>query len=778
MLQLKRFFKTVLRYKTSTLLTLLSLTVAFLGIITLTLYVSFEKSFDRFHKNLESTYRLETLMYGSALPAVMSSIVAEKVPEIQSLVTIRPWSSEVSSKQQAEAKIGFSSSLIYADSTFFDVFSFDLVLGDSPTALAEPFSVVITEPLAVKVFGSANVLGETLMLNGHPYIIRGVMKEFPKNSSIRAECLASMSTLRKNDWYGASDWSEWSTFFFMTLQPGSNPSDVAQKIEAIPEVSEAVKELKKQYPDKAFVTLRPLSEIHYVSDWFVDSVNPLVVNVLALLAVVLAVMGAVNFINFSTSQAPLRAKSLAILQVLGGRKMSSRAQVVAESMLLSLVSLGIALLIHLSIYSFIESFFHIKGLGLEGRGVFVLLFILFSLIFGFLVGWYPARYITSSPIVQSVKGSVHFAGKAKVFRNVLITVQFVFTIGLLAAAITINKQLTYWHNFDIGINKEHVVYFGLSSDQKKSTQAIADELIKNSDILDYTFSSFIPGQVGMGWGREVEGQYIQVKCWPVDDRFIDFFGIKILDGRKFEKDSKADIDNFIINRKAAEKFGWSKPLEKKISGFNFMGNILGVADNINFASLKEEVEPMIFWLTHSRNDVMMLRIAPGNYTQTLSFIKDVARRFDSKSESEVKFLDDSLNTLYEKEERIGYFIVFVAFWCMLLAVTGLIGLVIFICKDRMKEIGVRRVNGATVTEIVLLINRNFLLWLAIAFAVATPIAYYAMTQWLKEFAYKTDLSWWIFGLAGFVTLVINLLTVSWLSWRAARANPVETLRYE
>ncbi|MGE0077350.1 MAG: ABC transporter permease [Bacteroidales bacterium] len=778
MLQVKRFFKTVLRYKTSTLLTLLSLVVAFLGIIVLTMYVSFERSFDKFHKNGASIYRLETLLYGSALPTVMGGIISEKVPEVESLVTLRSWNAEVSSKKQVEENVSFSSSLFYADSTFFDVFSFDLVLGDKQTALAEPFSIVIDEPLAEKVFGTVNVLGETLMLNGHPYTIKGVMKKFPRNSSFQTECLASQSTLKKNNWYGANDWAEWSSTIFAKLKSGCNPVDVAGKIESIPEVSEAVEELKSQFPDKAFVLLRPLSEIHYVSDWYADSVNPLVINVLALLAIILAVMGAVNFINFSTSQAPLRAKSLAILQVMGGNKFSSRAQVIAESMILSFVSMLIAFAIHFVVYSPIETFFHIKGLGFEGRGIFILWFILFSLVFGFIVGWYPSRYITSSPVVQSVKGRVHFAGKANVFRNILITIQFVFTIALLAAAITINKQLTYWHSFDIGINKEHVVYMKLSDDQKKSSQALADELMKNSSIVDYTYSSFIPGEVGMGWGRQVDGQFIQIKSWPVDDRFIDFFGIKILEGRKFEKDSKADVDNFIINKKAAEKFGWNNPLEKKINGFDFVGNILGVADNINFASLKEEVEPMLFWLTHSRNDVIMLRISPGNYTQTINFIKDVARKFDSKKDPEVKFLDDNLNTLYSKEERISYFIIFVAFWCMFLAITGLIGLVIFICKDRIKEIGVRKVNGATVPEIIMLVNRNFLLWLTIAFIIATPVAYYAMNEWLQNFAYKTALSWWIFGLSGIVTLLIEIFTVSWLSWRAARANPVETLRYE
>lgn len=778
MLQLKRFFKNVLRYKTSTFLTLLSLVVAFLGIIILGLYVSFEKSFDKFHDNKESIYRLETVMSGSTIPAVMSGVISGNVPEIKNIVTLRSWWAEVSSKEQAEKNESFLSSMMYADSTFFDIFSFKLIYGDKHKVLVEPFSAVICKSLALKVLGTDNAKGESIIINGHPHIVTGVMEDFPVNSSIRKECIISHSTLTKNDWYGANDWSEWSSVIFVQLQPGTNPSDIAKKIGQIPRISEALESIKKQYPNKEAVSLTSFSRIHFIPDWFVNNVNPKVINTLALLALVLAIMGAVNFINFFTSQAPLRAKSLAILQVMGGNKLSSKAQIIAESILLSVVSLIIALIIHFALYSQIESFFQIKGLSFEGRGIFILYLILFSLIFGFIVGWYPARYITSSPVVQSIKGSVHFAGKANLFRNILITVQFIFTIALLAAAITINKQLTYWHNFDIGINKEQVVYVKLSSEQSKSALPIADELMKNSSISDYTYSSFIPGEVGMGWGREVDGQYIQVKCWPVDDRFIDFFGINIIEGRKFERNSKADINNYVINKKAVEKFGWSNPMERKIDGFDFIGNVLGVSENINFASLKDEVEPMIFWLTNTRNNVIMLRIAPGNHTQTIQYIKDIIWKFDSKSEPEVKFLDDFLDTLYEKEERISYFIIFVTFWCMLLSITGLFGLVIFICRDRIKEIGIRKVNGAKIIEIVAMINRNFLIWLFIAFIIATPIAYYAMNQWLQNFAYKTPLSWWIFGLAGLITLILELIGVSLLCWRAASQNPVETLRYE
>jgi putative ABC transport system permease protein len=360
----------------------------------------------------------------------------------------------------------------------------------------------------------------------------------------------------------------------------------------------------------------------------------------------------------------------------------------------------------------------------------------------------------------------------------LITIQFVFTIALLASAFIIEKQLNFWQNFDLGINKEHVVYLNTTNVLRDHHQALADELLKNKDIVDYTYAQFIPGKLGMGWGREVEGQLIQLKCWPVDDRFLDFFGIKIAEGGNFAKGSQADINTFILNKKAVEEFGWKNPLERQIPGFDFTGQVIGVAENINFSSLKEDIVPMQFWKTDTRKNNLILRLKPGNYTQTMAFIQNTANKFDPKNQFEVKFLDDTLNDLYVKETHIAHFIEFVALWCILLAVTGLLGLIIFICRDRIKEIGIRKVNGATISEIVTMLNRDIVRWVLVAFVIATPIAYYTMRKWLENFAYKTELSWWIFALAGLLALGIALLTVSWQSWKAATRNPVEALRYE
>jgi putative ABC transport system permease protein len=777
MLRIRQVFKALMKFKISTWLTVLSLVISFMGIITLVLYVSFEKSFDRFGKDSNSVYRLETLEYDCSVPAAISDAVKDKVPGIDKLVTMTFWGGKTTTEGMMKNNTSINASLLYSSEQFFDVFPFRMEIGDKANALTEPYSVVLTKKFSKSLFGDKNPLGETVFINNEPFKVTAVMQDFPENSSFSADCVPSFSTLaKKYDW--VKTWSEWSFNIFVKLDPGKDPVAVAKTIEGLPEISEHLKDMQTKHPGQAFIKFMPLKKIHFVAEGSYSYVNPVMLNVFILLALILAVMGAVNFINFSTSQAPARAKSLSIMRVLGSRRGHAMGQIVSESVILSVISFIVALLIFSMVSSHIESLFKINGLGFSGRSWYLIVFLLFAVLFGIIAGLYPSRYITSSPLAQTIKGNIRFTGKGKVFRNGLIVLQFVFTIGLLASAFIIEKQINYWKGFDIGIKKDNVVYINTSSEIQKHYQAFADELLKNRELTDYTYSQFIPGNVQMGWGREIDGQYIQLKCWPVDERFLDFFGIQITEGRKFSRDTKADINGFILNEAAVKDFGWKDPLAKQMEGFDFKGPVIGIAKNFNFSSLKEDIGAMQFWLTDTRKNVLMLRANTGNYTQLFSYIKKTAQKFDPENPVEPRFLNDSLNKLYAKEERMGYFIEFVALWCMLLAITGLLGLVVFICRDRIKEIGIRKVNGATIPEILQLINMEFIRWVAVSFVIAVPVAWIGMHKWVETFAYKTSLNWWVFVLAGLITFLIAILTVTLQSYKAATRNPVDALRYE
>ncbi len=782
MLHIKRILKSILKYKTSSGLTLLSLIISFTGIIILTLYVSFEKSFDKFHTNADTIYRLELRGEGSWLPAKMSPVIKQNIPEIKSVTRLTSRKDYITTPALNETNTKFLSNYYFADSAFFEMFSFPLVIGNKNTVLKEPHGAIISESLSQKLFGTNNPIGQNIITENISYKVTGVMNDFPKNSSLQADCILPFTVYTaEKQYYYFDEWNEWSFNNVMMLQPGSDPNIIAAKIEKLPEIAKQIAQEKASYTGtETFVYLRPLHNFHFYNDGFLSGyTNPVVLKVLVLLIFILAVMGAVNFINFSTSQAPLRAKALSVTRVLGGRRISAMGQILAESILLALLAIFVSLLIYRLSFHFIETMFSIQGLDMSGRYIFLLLFVLFALLFGVIAGLYPSKYITSPPVAQTVKGHVSFTGKGKNLRNSLIIVQFVFTIALITSSLVIEKQLNYWRNFDIGINKEHVVYLSTTSELRQHYKAFADELMKDQNIVDYTYTQFIPGNVGMGWGREVEGQYISFKCWPIDDRFLDFFGIELTQGRKFLSGDQSDIGDFILNEKAVAEFGWEKPLERKINGFNEdVHPVVGIAKDFNFSSLKSEVPAMALWRTNERKNQLLLRLAPGNYTQVIKNIEKTAHEFDSKNQFEVRFLDDALNYLYSKEEKMARFIEFVAIWTILLSITGLLGLVIFISRDRIKEIGVRKVNGATIPEVVFLLNKDFVKWVAIAFVVATPAAFFAMQKWLENFAYKTTLSWWIFASSGLAALAIALFTVSWQSWKAAAKNPIESLRYE
>ncbi len=770
----------MLRYRLSSGLTLLSLVIAFLGVIMLSLYITYERSFDTFHTNGENTYLFSFNNKEFWVPALLADELKNGLPEIEHALVVSQWWDKYIYKDDEDLSDAVKGDFLAVSADFLKVFDFYLLQGDKETVLVEPKSVVISQDLAQKVFGEANPIGQYVNLGYRmQYKVTGVMENMPKNSAFASDALVSFSSYMQpgDDWRGAQLWSEWSFNVFLQLQEGTSKESVESKIAEHEHIANWLKIREERSGVSSFIYLMPLADLHFTSGMSYPSVNKLVVHVLLVLAIIIAIMGVVNFINFSTSQAPLRAKSISVQQIMGEKKWRSRMQIVGESVTLSFIALAIALVLHNASYVHVQNLFGISGLSLADRYVFVIWFALFALFFGVVAGLYPSRYITSVPISQAVKGKMFFSGKGKGFRQTLITVQFVFTITLIIAAFTIEKQLGYWRNFDIGINKENVIYIYTTQKIRESYQAFADELMKNAEITDYAYTQFVPGSVGMGWGREIDGQQVQLKSWPVDDRFINFFDIEIVDGRSFIE-GKGGINNFILNQKAVEKFGWEKPLEKKFPGFGFMGDIVGVAKNFNFGSLREDVEPMLFWLTDTRKNVLLLRVNTGNYTQVKEHIVETIGKFEPDADMEPIFLDDSLNKLYNKEEKLARFIEFVALWCVLLALTGLLGLTIFITRDRIKEIGIRKVNGATTLQIVAMLNRTTVFWVAIAFVIATPIAYFAMDKWLQNFAYRTQLSWWVFALAGLLALVIALLTVSWQSWLAARRNPVEALRYE
>ena len=773
---MKKIYQSIIKYPVSTVLNILSMVIAFSGIITLVLYVNYENSFDKHHTNYERIYKLQIGKDDGTLPAVLTPLLTENISDISAISPTWDRSYWMSTQKNADKDQTYHLSCMFATNDFLDIFSFDYVFGTKNGALTNNQTIVLTQSYAQKLFGNINPVGKKIFLEGQEFTCTAVIKDLPETSSFNTDCFLSFETLLQQKNSFAKDWSEWSFRVFLKLNKNNDRADVLTQINNIKRVKEIYSNVGIEEEEGLY--LQPLKDLHFSKTSYYKSVNKTVLDVLILLAIILAIMGIVNFVNLLTSQAMQRAKSFAVRRVLGGSRRSSIIQIITESLFISLFSLAIALLLHRLLFPYFEDILQIKGLSFDGREIGYLYFVIFAVIYSVVASIYPAWFITSARVSEALKGLFLFSGKGKLTRNVLLVLQFSFTIMLIIASIAIEKQINFWHNFDTGFKNENVIYLQTNENIINHKQAFTKELLSHPNIIEYTYSQHIPGQVGMTWGRVVDEQYISVTCWPIDEHFLDFFDIEIVKGRKFSNNIEVDKDKFILNQSAAKVFNWDNPLEKKIEGFGFEGSIVGVAKDVNFSSLKETVQPMQFWLTNERQNVLMLKISNGNITETIKHIKKVWNKFEPDLNVDVDFLDDSMNKLYKKEEGIAYFIEFASLWSILLSLTGLLGLSIFIARQRTKEIGIRRTNGASISEIILMLNYGFVKWILIAFTIATPISYYAINKWLENFAYKTQISCWIFLLAGVITLFISVLAVSIQTFRVARKNPVKALRYE
>ena len=776
-MKLKSIYKSITKYPLSTSLNVLSLVIAFSGIITLLLYVSYEKSFDKYNKNYERVYKVTVGKDGASVPAVMASVIRENLPHVEAISPLWHTRRLVSIPKVDEKAAVFSTSGFFAENDILDIFTFNFIYGNRENALTLPNTIVLTQSLATKLFGDKDPLGQTVNLQDEAYTCTAVVADFPDNSSISADFITSFVTYSQDPNHWTNSWEEWSFRIFLKIDNTENYSTVLANLNGIKELNDHIRD-DELNESKNSLFLLPLKELHFGTDGQYKSTNRILLDVLVLLAIILAIMGMVNFINLMTSQAMQRAKVFSIKNVLGASRGQVVSRIIFESVAISLFALAIALILHSVLSPMLENVLQIKGLAFYNRESWYFRFVFMAVVFGLIAGFYPAKFITSVDVAQSIKGGILFSGKGKTIRNLLLLIQFSFTILLIIGAIAIEKQIDYWQNFDTGIQEENIIYLPTTDAIRKHEDAFTREVLSNPNIQEYCYAQFVPGNVGMGWGRTVGKQQISLWVWPVDERFIDFFGVQIEDGRKFSSNLEADKNNFILNRAAVTEFQWQKPTERIIPGFGFEGQVIGVCKDFNYATLKNKIQPMALWLTDERHNIFFVKAGKKHIKGIIAHLKDSWYKFEKKADFDYHFLDQFSERLYEKEERIAHFIEFVALWSILLSLTGLLGLALFMARQRTKEIGIRRANGATITEIIIMLNKSFLRWILLAFVIATPIAYYAINKWMENFAYKMPLSWWIFALAGGTTLIVAIVAVSLQTFRVAAGDVVEALRWE
>ena len=822
---LKNYLKIALRNlnrnKIDSIINISGLAIGLACVLLIGMYIKDELSYDRFLKDANSIYRVNThekisndeLIAGHTPPPVGSALTSN-FPEIESYTRIfKPMESIVKYVTNGQTKSITERKILSVDSNFLEFFSYDLVDGDRKTCLNNPYAVVLTETAAHKYFGSESAIGKNLDFDGYKAVVTAVLKDLPKQSSLQFDVLESnvgMPPVKRFSWSWV--WLQMGTYVKLKANVASNPEALqalqakfpamvrVQAASAFNRIGQPFDEFIKK-GGKYEIKLQPLADVHLYSanigSRFIDQADIKYVYIFAAIALFIMLLACVNFMNLSTAQSAKRAKEVGIRKVLGSERKQLIGQFLAEAFIYALFAAVIAVAIVvlcLPAFNNLSS----KSLNITSLLNFSTLPGLFILIIitALLAGSYPAFLLTSFKPVTVLKGSSDSKNSLSGFltRNVLVVFQFTVSTVLIICTIIVYKQLIYNQSKDLGFDKENVLVVNNAGRLGNTEESFRQELLRMPGVSTASITTnlpaenaaftdtYIPESVSNAGAAEKK---VDLSSFIVDDSFVPALKLKMVSGRNFSKEF-ADSASLILNETAAKEMGWTNPVGKYVvypGGNNVRFKVIGVVKDFNTESLHSLISPYALFYTTSKTyfipaSYVVVRIKAGDYNKAVSNVQDLWKKFMPASPFEYTFLDDQYNSLYRTDQTISRVFTVFTFLSITVACLGLLGLAMYTAERRTKEIGIRKVLGASVENLVAMLSRDFLRLVAIAAMIAFPIAWYAMSQWLQDFAYPTIMNWWVFGIGAGITLVIALATVSFQSVKAALMNPVKSLRSE
>jgi putative ABC transport system permease protein len=796
------YFKIALRnlkkHKGYSFINIAGLAVGIACCIFILLYVQFELSYDSYHKDKDRIFRIayensspkRGIQYFSLTAGGLASIITYNYPDVESTVRLRGTNSLVKFGE----KIFYEKDFIYADHTIFNVFSIPLISGDPSTALERPNTVVITENITHKYFGNTDPVGNLLSIDGRDFIITGIAENPPQNTILKYSMLGAMKTIEDED--VMTKWNLLSCFTFVKLKDNVKPGDFEKKICTISNMYETEAAKKSGVVTTHF--LQPLTSIHLHSQTLGDAQpgNPIYLYIFSIVCVFILIIACINFINLTTARAIKRAKEIGIRKVIGAKRSQLAFQFLGDSCLISLLSFLLALVI---VGSSLQYFSTLVGIEFSFsyllKPVMIFTFAGLILFTGMAAGCYPALFLSSLKPVKILKG-VHTPGSGKSsMRRTLVVFQFAISIILIVVSVSIYKQIHFIKNKSLGFDKEQKLIFRVRGMDflSKNFETIKNEFLTHFSISEATAFYYPPGfqSADWGWGTTIErGENpLTLQILPVDYDFINAYDIKMAAGRNFQREIATDAANAIlINKIALKALGYNNPEEavnKKIRrigrGHTEIANeleIVGVTDDFHYFNLKSEILPAMMLLHYRYFSVISLTLNTENLAEAFSFVEKKWKELFPGKPFEYYYLDERIEMQYRTEEQTGEIFSTFTLIGIFLACLGLYGLAAFTAEQRTKEIGIRKVLGASVPGVVSLLSREFAKWVLIANIIAWPVGYFFMNKWLENFAYRIDMGIGIFILSGLSALVISLLTVGFQTLKTATANPVDSLRYE
>lgn len=798
---LKSYFITAWRYltrhKTYSVINIAGLSIGLACAMLILLYVKDEASFDKFHKNVNHVYRIVTLSkFGgtyhkdSNTGFLQGPRFAKNVPGIQSFVRVQSGSQDIKNGTEVQ-----SQDLLYVDTSFFSVFTFPLINGNPATCLSEPHSIVLSEDAAIKHFGKTDVVGKTMMLNEDsvfvPYKVTAVAKRCPQNSSIQFSVLLPFRE-SESDARNSENWFNFFLNTFVVVNPNANVQTVENQMQSffVRDAGAAYKEMVEKYLngfDEGMGTysLQPFTDMHMSTELpsqngLQNASNPMYSYILSGIALFALLIACINFVNLTIARSLKRAKEIGVRKVIGSDRKQLIFQFLGESFLLCLIAFTLALLlVELSLPVFNNlsnkalSFSYLFDVKLIAS-----YFVLF-LLTGLLAGFYPALVLSGYRPVETLYSRFNLAGKNYLQKS-LVVLQFALASFLIIGTFTIYRQFNFLTKTDMGYDDRNIVEVSKEGLKHSEAATFKAELLKNPNIVDVA-----PKNSGF-WGtaaKVASDSVLNFAYETVDESYIPTMKIPLVQGRNFSRSNPSDAANSIlVNEAFVKKAGWKNPIGETVNFYyrdNEIYQVIGVVKDYHYAALNQKIGPQMFTMKNSNGyGKFNIKIKPGTETASLKFIQEKFREFFPLSPYSYIFKDEQRIKDYESEAKWKQIILFGAILTIFISCIGLFGLSVLAAEKRTKEIGIRKVLGASVSNVVTKLSKDFLLLVSIALIIAIPLSWLASEKWLQNYPYRTTLDWWLFTLASLLVMLIALFTVSFQAIKAAIANPVKSLRTE
>ncbi len=795
----KNYLKTAFRFlaknKAFSFINVVGLTLGLTCCFLITLYIKNELSYDKFETNGKRLARV-IMQYsfsgsesneGNYTSVRVAAVFPGTFSEVESAIKMTEYARVV----RYNDKLFEEKKFMYADSNFFSIFSFKLLQGDIHNVLATPYDVVLTQSTAKKYFGNDNAINKTLRVgnDSNLYRVTGIMQDCPSNSQIQLDFLASFSSLGITPDYEESYWdANYTTYLLL-----KNKNDIQQLQAKLPAFMK--KEMQGQGAAINFF-LEPFEKIHLYSpyDSFTPNTSMIYVYILAAVALLILIIACSTYINLSTARSLERAKEVGVRKVMGAAKTQLFWQFINESVILCLIAVVLSFMLSALL---VPAFNQLTNKQLQINNLFSLQFISFSIVvalcISFFAGAYPALVLAKFQPVKVLKGSFKNTASGQVLRKTLIVFQFVISVFLIISTFVIQQQLYFIQHKKLGYNREHVLVLPMDDKMLANIDVIKQEFKTNPDVLSVSRCVRSPVEGGGGYNMRSaimpDDQQIAITANPVDEDFVNTIGLQIIAGANFTKQDVKDLSNdnsqdknlyhFILNESAAKQLGWTaqQAIGKKMYMGPREGFVRGVVKDFNFESLHSAIKPFVLF-PEFRGRELLIKLNGEHLTQTISFLQTKWKSFVPDRPFEYHFLDEDYDKLYQSEIRLGEVMKILTCIGILLACFGLFGLSSYAMQQRTKEIGVRKVLGANITNISALLAKDFIMLVLVAFVIAAPIAWFAMNKWLRDYTYRINIEWTTFLFAGILAIAIALLTVSFQSIKAAIANPVKSLRTE